>query len=224
MKYKHILFDLDGTLTDSGPGIRNAVRHALKKYGIEENDEQNLNRFIGPPLYDSFIRFYGISPEEAAKGENYFREYYREIGIFENSVYDGVEDCLKALNECGVKLYIATSKPDFMAEKVLSHFDLAKYFTRVCGADIENGISAKKDVLAMLFEKHPEITPENSVMVGDREHDIFGAAHFCIKGIGVLWGYGSLEEFAAAHAHHTVKTPSELFEYITEKTFTQYKE
>ena len=216
MKYKNILFDLDGTLTDSGPGIRNAVQHALKKYGIEENDENNLNRFIGPPLYDSFMRFYGISAEEAAKGENYFREYYRDIGIYENSVYDGIIECLGNLKDSGIKLYIATSKPDFMAERVLSHFDLGKYFTRMCGADIEHGRCSKKDVISMLLAEYPEITSENTVMVGDREHDILGAAQFGIKGIGVLWGYGSEEEFKNSGAIHTVKTPMELFEYLAD--------
>ena len=214
MKYKNILFDLDGTLTDSGPGIRNAVRHALKKYGIEENDTEKLNRFIGPPLYDSFMRFYGISEAEAAKGENYFREYYRDIGIFENSVYDGVTDCLEKLQNGGVKLYIATSKPDFMAERVLSHFDLKKYFTDVCGADIENGRCSKKDVLALLLKNNPEITSENAVMVGDREHDILGAQPFGMKGIGVLWGYGSKEELESAGAHFLAETPDKLYKFI----------
>ncbi|MBE6623345.1 MAG: HAD family hydrolase [Ruminococcaceae bacterium] len=214
MKYQHIIFDLDGTLTDSGPGIRNAVRHALKKYGIEENDTEKLNRFIGPPLYDSFMRFYGISEKEAAKGENYFREYYRDTGIFENSVYDGIINCLETLNESGVKLYIATSKPDFMAERVLCHFDLKKYFTDVCGADIENGRCSKKDVLALLLNNNPEINCENAVMVGDREHDIFGAENFGIKGIGVLWGYGSEKELKDAGAAFISETPEKLYKYI----------
>lgn len=214
MKYKHIIFDLDGTLTDSGPGIRNAVRHALKKYGIEENDKSKLNRFIGPPLHDSFTRFYGICPEEAEKGENYFREYYRDIGIFENSVYDGITDCLENLKKAGAKLYIATSKPDFMAEKVLSHFDLKKYFTSVCGADVENGIRTKTAVLGLLLKEHPGINGDVAVMVGDREHDIFGAADFDIKGIGVLWGYGSEQELEGAGASFVAKTPDDLCEYI----------
>jgi phosphoglycolate phosphatase len=214
MKYQHILFDLDGTLTDSGPGIRNAVRHALKRYGIKENDENNLNRFIGPPLYDSFIRFYGIDEKEAEKGENYFREYYRDIGIFENSVYDGIEKCLKDLIGGGAKLYIATSKPDFMAEKVLSHFDLKKYFTAVAGADIENGRRTKSAVLEMLLSDHPEINSENAVMVGDREHDIFGASNFGIKGIGVLWGYGSKAELENSGADFIANTPQELSDHI----------
>ncbi len=214
MQYKNILFDLDGTLTDSGPGIRNAVRHALRRFGIEENEKEKLDRFIGPPLYDSFVRFYGIEPEKAKNGEEYFREYYRDTGIFENSVYDGIPECLSALKNSGLSLYIATSKPDFMAEKVVEYFDIKKYFDGIFGAKPDMSISSKKDVITLLRNAHPEITPENSVMVGDREHDALGARAHGIGCIGVLWGYGSEEEFLQCGTMHTVKTPKELSRYL----------
>ncbi|MBR5528495.1 MAG: HAD hydrolase-like protein [Clostridia bacterium] len=214
MKYKSVLFDLDGTLTDSGPGIRNAVCHALKRFGIEEHDESALNRFIGPPLYDSFMRFYGIPADRAKHGENYFREYYSDKGIFENSVYDGIPECLERLKNNGVSLFIATSKPDFMAQKVISHFNLDKYFELISGADIERGITAKSDVIRLLFENRSDIQPSSCVMVGDREHDVYGAAKFGIPCIGVMWGYGSSEEFSRSGALCTVNTPNDLAEYI----------
>lgn len=214
MQYKNILFDLDGTLTDSGPGIRNAVRHALHRFGIEENEKEKLDRFIGPPLYDSFQRFYGIDPETAKNGENYFREYYRDIGIFENSLYDGITDCLSNLKSAGLRLYIATSKPDFMAEKVATHFDIKKYFDGIFGAKPDMSISSKKDVITLLRTAHTDITPENSVMVGDREHDVLGAREHGIGCIGVLWGYGSAQEFSLCNVMHTVKTPKELAQFL----------
>ncbi len=214
MKYKNILFDLDGTLTDSGPGIRNAVRHALCRFGIEENNKEKLDRFIGPPLYDSFQRFYGIDPETAKNGENFFREYYRDKGIFENSLYDGIVECLSSLKKGGLYLYIATSKPDFMAEKVLEHFDIRKYFDAVFGAKPDMSVSSKKDVISLLRNAHPEISHENSVMVGDREHDVLGARAHSIGCVGVLWGYGSREEFALCNTLHTVNTPKELSEFL----------
>ena len=214
MQYKNILFDLDGTLTDSGPGIRNAVRHALCRFGIEETDKAKLDRFIGPPLYDSFQRFYGIDPETAKSGETYFREYYRHKGIYENSLYDGIDECLCALKEQGLKLYIATSKPDFMAEIVVKHFDIEKYFDGIFGAKPDMSISSKKDVITLLRNAHPEISPENSLMVGDREHDVLGAGAHGIKCIGVLWGYGSEKELCDSGVIATAKTPKELCDFF----------
>lgn len=214
MKYKNILFDLDGTLTDSGPGIRNAVHHALHRFGIEENDTAKLNRFIGPPLYDSFVRYYNIDPVEAHKGENYFREYYRDKGIYENSLYDGIKDCLERLCGIGADLYIATSKPDFMAETVLVYFDIKKYFKGVYGARIEEGLYAKTDVLKKLFSENPAVSKESSVMVGDREHDVLGAKSVGISSAGVLWGYGSREELCCAGADFVIATPRELLQII----------
>ena len=214
MQYKNILFDLDGTLTDSGPGIRNAARHALFRFGIEENEKEKLDRFIGPPLYDSFQRFYGIDAITAKNGENYFREYYKDKGIFENSLYDGIDECLSLLKNGRFNLYIATSKPDFMAETVARHFDIAKYFDGIFGAKPDMSISSKKDVISLLRDAHPEISPENSIMVGDREHDVLGACAHGIKCVGVLWGYGSKKELEESGAVCTVENPQELYRYL----------
>lgn len=214
MKFKNIIFDLDGTLTDSGPGIRNAVRHALFRFGIKEDDPVKLNRFIGPPLFDSFIRFYNIDSVEAHKGENYFREYYRDKGIYENSLYDGIKDMLCSLCERGANLYIATSKPDFMAEIVVNHFDIKKYFKCICGAKIEEGLYAKTDILNKLFDENPEISKSSSLMVGDREHDVFGAKSVGISSSGVLWGYGSRKELNDAGADFVFENPKGLCDFI----------
>ncbi len=214
MKYRHILFDLDGTLTDSGPGIRNAVKHALMRFGIQENDEKNLNRFIGPVLSDSFRRFYNVSEDQLKYSESYFREYYSDKGIYENSVYDGVPECLELLKKEGFFLSVATSKPEFMAKTVLCHFGLDKYFDIVVGADREvKNLSKKEDIITVVISRSG-IPKEESVMVGDRHVDAQGA-HLCgIDCIGVLWGYGSPEEFCVESVVKTVKTPRELFEYI----------
>ena len=210
MKYKNIIFDLDGTLTDSGPGIRNGVSHALKRFGIGPKDTAFLNKFIGPPLFDSFVNFCGIPPEEAVKGEAFFREYYQDKGIFENSLYDGIYSSLEKLYGAGLSLYIATSKPEFMAVTVAEHFGIKKFFRDIRGSVPEDGLSDKKDVIAQLLISHPEILKNNSVMVGDRKHDILGAKAHNIPCITVLWGYGSQQEFLKYGSLFSVDSPDNL--------------
>ena len=207
---RYILFDLDGTLTDSGPGIRNGVRYTLRRYGIEEPDDEKLNRFIGPPLPDSFRRFYGIDEPDDLVLENCFREYYSEKGIYENTVYEGIPDCLKTLREQGLSLYLATSKPQFMAERVLAHFKLTDSFNGLCGAARDLKLSSKAAVIRQLLKQCPEIDPAFAVMVGDRNYDVLGAAQLSMECVGVLWGYGSREELEKAGAAALVRTPEEL--------------
>ena len=140
-KYDIILFDLDGTLTDPGMGITNSVMHALKKYGIEVENRETLYKFIGPPLIDSFEKYYGFSHEEAVKSVDYYREYYADKGIYENEVYNGIEAMLQKLSEEGKKIILATSKPEPFAREILRHFDLDKYFLFAAGS---NAVYRKK--------------------------------------------------------------------------------
>ena len=208
-KYKYVFFDLDGTLSDSGLGIRKAVVYALKKYGIDETDEKKLNRFVGPPLYDSFSDFYGFSKEESVRAVGYFREYYVDTGLYENTPYDGIEDALKALVNCGKKLVVATSKPEVLARKILTHFGLSKYFSEIAGATEDGSIVKKDDVLRRALSR-TGFDAADCIMVGDRASDVIGAAKVGMDGMGVLYGYGSLTEFEGTKPVYIAKTVEDI--------------
>lgn len=214
--YKYVLFDLDGTLTDSSPGITNSVAYALEKFGITDYDKQDLRKFIGPPLVNSFMEFYGFDEEKALLGVEYYREYFRDKGIFENSVYDGVVPMLETLKEDGKIVILATSKPEEFAVKILEHFGLAKYFDYVAGASMDGSLSKKSDVIGVAFERAGIGPDEKSeaIMVGDRRHDIEGAAINGIDSIGVLYGFGSLEELTVAGATYIAENPVSIISMV----------
>ena len=214
MMYDTVLFDLDGTLTDPGEGITNSVSYALRKYGIEVTDRRELYKFIGPPLVDSFMKYYDFSQEEALKAVEYYREYFRDKGIFENRVYEGVEDMLTQLHANGKRLVLATSKPEEFALRILEHFDLRKYFTVVAGASMDSSRSKKGDVIAYALSMCDSIDKNTAIMVGDREHDIIGAKENDLKSIGVLYGYGSEDELKNSGADYIVPTPSDIINLI----------
>lgn len=210
MGYNYILFDLDGTLTDSGEGITNSVMYALKKYGIEVKDKSELYKFIGPPLTESFSKYYGFSPEEAVKAVECYREYYRSGGIFENRVYDGIEDLLVKLKSHGKILIIVTAKPEPFAVQVLEHFHLAKYFTYIAGSSLNETRTKKEEVIQYALESCNITDLSKVVMVGDREHDILAAKMLGIDAIGVLFGYGGKDELEKAGADFIVNTAEEI--------------
>lgn len=214
MKYEFILFDLDGTLTDPGIGITNSVAYALSKFGIKVEDRQELYSFIGPPLVDSFEKYYGFSEEDAKKALGYYREYFRAGGMFENTVYDGVAETLNELNKEGKKLIVATSKPEEFAEQILEHFDLRKYFYGVAGASMDEKRNKKEDVLAYAIDRFEIKEPESAVMIGDRKYDILGGKAFRMYTVGVLFGYGTKEELESAGADILVSEFSELLNII----------
>lgn len=213
--YSYIFFDLDGTLTDPGEGITNSVAHALTGFGIDVPERQELYKFIGPPLKDSFARYYGMSEDECTLAVRYYREYYADKGIFENGVYDGVPEMLSAIRGKGKRIVLATSKPDLFAEKILEHFGLIKYFDFVAGAAMDETRTKKDEVIAYAIDnlglrgKTGEI-----LMVGDREHDILGAAAHGIDALGVTFGYGSEEELLSAGAKYLAGKPCEILEFI----------
>ncbi|HEL1767964.1 TPA: HAD family hydrolase [Streptococcus suis] len=207
--YQTILFDLDGTLTDSGQGILNSVAYALEKMGIEEPDPANLNRFIGPPLYESFSRFYQLSPEDTQSAVDAFRVYFKEKGMFENQLYPGIIPLLEELRTAGKTLVIATSKPEIFAKQILEHFGIAHYFDVIAGASLDSSRISKADVIGYAINQL-EAFPKHAVMIGDREHDIEGARMHQLPAIGVLYGYGSKQEFEKAGATMIVETVQDL--------------
>ncbi|HEM4767861.1 TPA: HAD family hydrolase [Streptococcus suis] len=207
--YQTILFDLDGTLTDSGQGILNSVAYALEKMGIEEPDTANLNRFIGPPLYESFSRFYQLSPEDTQSAVDAFRVYFKEKGMFENQLYPGIIPLLEELRTAGKTLVIATSKPEIFAKQILEHFGIAHYFDVIAGASLDSSRISKADVIGHAINQL-EAFPKHAVMIGDREHDIEGARRHQLPAIGVLYGYGSKQEFEKAGATMIVETVQDL--------------
>ena len=211
--YSIILFDLDGTLTDPGQGITNSVAYALKNYGIEVEDRKSLYSFIGPPLKDSFMKYYGFSEEKAMEAIWCYREYFADKGIFENEVYDGVRELLERIKSSGRKTVLATSKPEEFAVRILEHFDLMQYFDVVAGASMDEKRNKKGDVIKYAMEKGG-FSSHGAVMVGDREHDIFGAKENGLKSIGVLYGYGSEEELKTAGADYIAKTVDDIFSIL----------
>lgn len=208
MEKKYILFDLDGTLTDPMQGITKSVRYALNSFGIEIDDLHKLIPFIGPPLKDSFKEFYHFSEENALLAVEKYREYYRVDGIFDNRVYEGIDDCLMSLKQQGKILALATSKPEIFAKQILEHYNLSKYFDFVGGSEL-HGRSKKGEVIEYVL-KTMNIDHKDAIMVGDRMHDIVGAHEHKLPCIAVEYGYGDKEEFLQYHADFIVKTIDEL--------------
>ncbi len=213
-KYDIILFDLDGTLTDPGMGITNSVMHALKKYGIEVENRETLYKFIGPPLIDSFEKYYGFSHEEAVKSVDYYREYYADKGIYENEVYNGIEAMLQKLSEEEKKIILATSKPEPFAREILRHFGLDKYFLFAAGSTMNETRTNKADVIEYALCECGITEKSSVVMVGDREHDIIGANKNRIDSVGVLFGYGSREELENAGATYIAESVEDIIKYV----------
>ncbi len=211
--YKNILFDLDGTLTDPGEGIKNSVVYALNKYGINA-EHSELDCFIGPPLFESFIKYYGFDEARALEAIEYYREYFRDRGIFENKVYSGIPELLKALKSRGIRIALATSKPEVFALRILEYFDLLQYFDAVCGATLDGSISKKGDIVKNAINEL-SADPNETVMVGDRMHDIIGAHENGLPCIALLFGYGNEEEFNAYGAEYIVSSPEDILMTVT---------
>ena len=211
-KYDYILFDLDGTLTDSGPGIMNGFEYALGKMGIDIPDRSSLRKFVGPPLGDSFEKTLGFSPEDAAKGIAFYREYYADKGVYENDVYPGVFELLDKLKASGKKMIVATTKAELMANVVMDHFGLRKYFDLMVASN-NTDRKNKIDVLKYAIE-NGGVDIEKAVMIGDRFYDVTGASHFGIDSVGVLYGYGSRQELEDAGATYIAETVENLSEIL----------
>lgn len=211
--YDVILFDLDGTLTNPGVGITNSVAYALEHYGIKVEDRKSLYTFIGPPLSDSFMKYYGFTEEKSMEAIMVYREYFRDKGIFENEVYEGIPELLKKIKASGKATVLATSKPEEFAIRILEHFNLIQYFDVVAGASMDEKRNKKGDVIKYALEKSG-LSSEKAVMIGDREHDIIGARENDIPSIGVLYGYGSEEELINSGADHIAQTVQDILAYL----------
>lgn len=210
----HILFDLDGTLTDPKEGITKSVCYALKHYGIQVEDLDSLCPFIGPPLTDSYKKYYGFSDEQAREGILVYREYFSARGWKENKVYAGIKEMLQSLKESGRHLLLATSKPEVFALQILEHFGMAEYFECIGGADLAETRSRKEDVIGYVLERcglsSDKEAVKRAIMVGDREYDVLGARRWGMESVGVLYGYGDMQEMRACRPDYLVETVEEL--------------
>lgn len=214
---QYLLFDLDGTLTDPKIGITTCVQYALSAQGIEEPDLNKLEPFIGPPLKDSFMEFYGFNEEQAERAIGKYRERFQDIGIFENKLYPGIRRMLRKCKRRGAALAVASSKPEIYVKRILEHFHLAQYFDVIVGSELDGRRTAKEEVVQEALRRlFPEgdIDYDNTVMIGDRKFDVTGARDNKLVGVGVSYGYGSMEELKAAAPDYIVRSVRELEELL----------
>lgn len=209
MTYNTILFDMDGTLIASSPGILAGVAYALEKFGIIESDPKNLLRFVGPPIKESFAEFYGFDEEKIDRAVSYFREYYESKGMYENALYDGISDLLASLKAAGKTLIVTTSKTEPVARKIAEHLKIADYFDLIAGSTPDQSRSKKADVIAYAMQEE-KLQAKDLIMIGDRKFDVIGAKQNDIATIGVLYGYGSRQELETAGASQIVSTVADL--------------
>lgn len=212
---KLLLFDFDGTLFDTGPGVTNCVRYALEKLGVHETDENNLKKFIGPPLYDMFRELYGFDDETANHAVELYRERYQPVGFLECTPYEGMIDLVDAVREAGFLASVCTGKPTPTTMKILEHYDLVHHFDYILGSEFDGTRSQKHEVVSDVM-RHFGLTehPEQVRMIGDRKYDVLGAAKCGVKCIGVRFGFPEPGELEAAGAEHVVDTVSELKDYL----------
>ena len=212
--YRHLLFDLDGTLTDSAEGIYNSIRYGLDKAGFPVPEPEILKKFLGPPLYDSYQKYCGMDPETSMQAVGYYREYFSERGLFENAVIPGIEELLIRLKHDGYHLHLATAKPEVYAIPILRHFGLYEYFEFLGAATLGKERSHKDEVIRYVLENAGIEDKRECIMIGDRDNDILGAKVCGIASIGVLFGYGSREELGGAGADYIAGTPGDIAEIV----------
>ncbi len=211
---KYLLFDLDGTLTESATGIINSLKYAFEKLGEDVPDGETLKKFVGPPLIESFMKFGGFSEEKAVEAVDVYREYFSEKGLFENAVYDGIPECLQTLCRAGYFLGVATSKPQVYCERILRHFGLSEYFCVVKGIPLDGEDMTKAQVIAQALEAFGVEDKAEVLMIGDRDYDVLGARENGIGCVGVLYGYGPREELERAGAEYIADGVAELTELL----------
>ena len=213
---KAILFDLDGTLTDSGEGIMKSVQYALEKIGYPEPELEKLRCFVGPPLSEMFQRYAGIGPQEAEEAVRYYRERYAPIGIMENRVYEGMEDVLKSLKRKGYVLGVASSKPDHFVRIVLDNFHLSDYFDIVVGANLDGSLSKKSEVVGAALDqlKEAKIQKNQVILVGDTRYDVLGAREAGIDCLAVAYGYGAREDLLSVSPLAVADTPYQILDFF----------
>ena len=213
--FEVVLFDLDGTLTDAGPGILNCIEYALEAQGIEYPDRSAMRTYLGPPLAVTFREQFGMNDSQITQAIEKYRERYHDVGLFENSVYSGIPELLRTLQESNIRLATATSKPEYSATRILQHFELDQYFEFIGAAALDGSRDSKSLVIKHTLEAtgtHPDT--HRMIMIGDRHHDIHGAKEHGIDSIGVLWGYGDHDELAQAGAIDIVSDPQQLADLL----------
>ena len=203
-----VLIDLDGTISDSSPGMLTGFRKVFDRFDMEQPSDESIRRHFGPPLAVTWREVYGMTDEQIVVGLEVYREYYHDVGMFENNLYDGIPDLIKDLHAEGVTLSTATSKPEFSASRIIEHFGLREYFTFIGAADLAGTRDDKSAVIAHTLENLQASSQTHSiVMMGDRRHDVEGAREHGIDTIGVLWGYGTAEELSTAGAIALAERP-----------------
>lgn len=207
--YENLLFDLDGTLIDSKQGITNSVKYALKYFGIQVKCIEDLYKFIGPPLRESFSQYYGFNKEDTEIAVTKYREYFLENGIYQNTLYAGVPEMLRKLKNANKNLIIATSKVEEYTKQILENLQISSYFSYVCGSTFDDSRSKKAQIINYILTTN-NLSSKNTIMIGDRSHDIVGAKEMNLDSIGVLYGYGSYDELQKAGATYIVSNINEL--------------
>lgn len=211
--YQTVLFDLDGTINDSGPGIMKSVQYALDRFGLKNEPESRLRKFVGPSLLYSFTTYYGMTEPEAMEAVRYYREYYPVKGIFDLTVYPGIREVMTRLQENGKKLILVTSKPHVLADRILEHFDLGKYFDYTTGPELNDHSSEKVRLIEQAI-RACSLNRAEMIMVGDTHFDIDGAAAAGIDSIGVTYGYGTREELVRAGASYLADRAEEILPIV----------
>ena len=214
MQYPYVLFDQDGTLFDSQPGITRCAAYALEAFGIHVEDLNSLRCFIGPPLPDSFQEYYGFTPQQAQAATGKYRERYNTVGLFENALYPGIPALLDELRGQGRRLIVATSKPTPTTLKILEHFGILDRFDLVVGSEFDGTRGTKSQVIRDALEMGGVTDKSRAMMIGDRKHDVLGAAENGIPCLGVLYGFGSRQELEAAGAFDIVETVEALADWF----------
>lgn len=209
-KYKIILFDLDGTLSDPKMGITKSVQYALKRLGIYEPNIVKLESFIGPPLQASFSELYDLDEESTQRAIDFYRERFKEKGMFENELYSDIPLLLKSLKERQYTLVVATSKPTVFSEEILKYFNIDQYFALVVGSNLDGTRTSKTEIIQYILDNYNENSLDDFIMIGDRKHDIIGANNACIDSIGVTYGYGSFKELIDSNPTYIVNSVDEI--------------
>ncbi len=204
----NLLFDLDGTLTDPAAGIVACMRHALAGLGYNADDFDNLERYIGPPLLDSFRDLLGDNAE-ASRALTVYRERFARLGLYENEVYPGIVECLDELRAAGHALVVATSKPAVFARRIIEHFEIQGFFRQIYGSELDGRLADKSELIEAVLRAEGFLAAQ-SLMIGDRSFDGIGARANGLRFLGVTWGYGSSDELVAAGAHALCGTPPQL--------------
>ncbi len=208
--YQYILFDLDGTLTNSQLGITTCVAYALESFGRHTENPEELRKFIGPPLKESFVKYYNMTDGEGDRAVEKYRERFATVGLYENEVYAGIPELLQKLKAQGKTLLVATSKPTVYSDKILEHFGLKEYFSYIAGSELDGTRVNKAEVIQYALEQMKITESEKIVMIGDKEHDMIGAGICGVDSIGVLYGFGEREELENHGATYIAETVSDL--------------